>query len=123
MEIQQFSHITAINIHQVFDKQAAKNLSWLISTASQFTAKEIVLNMTDVSHATIYGLKHLFEDFQKYRPAGIKFSILNPNQETASLLTMAGFWLVFKRYDGSDLVSINQSLQTDAPASPSSPSH
>lgn len=119
MEIQQFSHITAINIHQPFDEQAAKNLSWLISTASQFTAKEIVLNMAEVSYATIAGLQHLFADFQQYRASGIKFSILNPNHETASLLNMAGFWLIFKRYDDGDLTTINQALQPKTSPPPS----
>lgn len=119
MEIQQFSHLTAINIHQPLDKQAAKNLSWLISTASQFTAKEIVLNMTDVTHATIAGLQHLFEDFKKYQGTDIHFSVLNPNNETTSLLNMAGFWLIFKRYDNDDLTTLNQSLQMETPPPPS----
>jgi anti-anti-sigma factor len=119
MEIQQFSHLTAINIHQPLDKQAAQNLSWLISTASQFATKNIVLNMTEVSHATITGLQHLFEDFKQYQGTNIQFSVMNPNHETASLLNMAGFWLIFEQHHDRDLTTLNQSLQMEASQPPS----
>lgn len=111
MKIQKFDHLTAIHVEQALNRTTAENLSYLIATASQFSPRLIVLDMSDVSYATVFALKHLLINYQKYRAQNLRIAINRMNEPVDALLSMAGFWLVFERFD-DDLQNIDASLDT-----------